>query len=93
MIVNDCKIFAEVNFFFCFSLVTLNGTRSGNMTQNFTGFMLYAYNEFDDEDSGDFLSPLPAGVSKRECLFNDTGQFVSKAHSNSEDRWQSLEKF
>ena len=55
--------------------------------------MLYAYNEFDDEDSGDFLSPLPAGVSKRECHFNDTRQFVSKAHSNSEDRWQSLEKF
>ena len=55
--------------------------------------MLYAYNEFDDEDSGDFLSPLPAGVSKRECHFKDTGQFVSKAHSNSEDRWQSLEKF
>ncbi|CAH3045445.1 unnamed protein product, partial [Pocillopora meandrina] len=72
--------------------ITLNGTRSGNMTQNFTGFMLYAYNEFDDEDSGDFLSPLPAGVSKRECLFNDTGQFIEALENSTNSMyWHSIQ--
>ena len=66
---------------FCSSLVWLNGTRSGNTTETFIGFMIYAYNEFNDEESGDFLSPLPAGVSKKECHFNSSPQYVSKARS------------
>ena len=29
----------------------------------FTGFVIYIYNEYEDEESGHFVKPLPAGVS------------------------------
>ncbi|KAL9971701.1 hypothetical protein ACROYT_G017902 [Oculina patagonica] len=57
--------------------ITLNGTVSGNATEKFTGFMIYVYNEFEDEDSGYFVKPLPAGVSMKECHFNMTSQWVA----------------
>ena len=58
-------------------VVTLNGTGSGNTTETFTGFMIYVYNEFEDEASGHFVKPLPAGVSMKECHFNGTSQLVN----------------
>jgi len=42
----------------------------------FTGFMIYVYNEFEDEESGHFVKPLPAGVSMEECHFNQTSQWI-----------------
>ena len=42
----------------------------------FTGFIIYIYNEFEDEESGHFVKPLPAGVSMEECHFNQTSQSV-----------------
>ena len=42
----------------------------------FTGFIIYIYNEFEDEESGHFVKPLPAGVSMEECHFNQTSQLV-----------------
>ena len=42
----------------------------------FTGFIIYIYNEFEDEESGHFVKPLPAGVSMEECHFNQTSQWV-----------------
>ena len=55
-------------------LVFLNGTHSDNVTEMFTGFMIYVYNEFEDEESGHFVKPLPAGVSMGH--FNQTSQWV-----------------
>ena len=57
-------------------LVVLNGTHSDNVTEMFTGFIIYIYNEFEDEESGHFVKPLPAGVSMEECHFNQTSQLV-----------------
>lgn len=72
--------------------ISLNGTRSGDITQNFTGFMLYAYNEFDDEDSGDFLPPLPAGVSKRACHFKGTAQYIEVLENSTNSmQWNSIQ--
>ena len=42
----------------------------------FTGFIIYIYNEFEDEESGHFVKPLPAGVSMEQCHFNQTSQWV-----------------
>ena len=61
---------------FCLNLVILNGTQSDNVTEMFTGFIIYIYNEFEDEESGHFVKPLPAGVSMEECHFNQTAQWV-----------------
>lgn len=61
---------------FCSNLVFLNGTHSGNATEMFTGYIIYIYNEFEDEESGHFVKPLPAGVSMKECHFNQTAQWV-----------------
>ncbi|KAL9971716.1 hypothetical protein ACROYT_G017917 [Oculina patagonica] len=72
--------------------ITLNGTGSGNATENFTGFMIYVYNEFEDEDSGHFVKPLPAGVSMKECHFNMTSQLVEWVeNSTSNNQWTSLQ--
>ena len=38
--------------------------------------MIFIYNEFEDEESGHFVKPLPAGVSMKECHFNQTSQWV-----------------
>lgn len=57
---------------FCPNLVSLNGSQS----EKFTGFMIYIFNEFEDEESGHFIKPLPAGVSMEECHFNGTSQWV-----------------
>ena len=59
-----------------FHLVFLNGTNSDNVTETFTGFIIYIYNEFEDEESGHFVKPLPAGVSMKECNFKLTSQEV-----------------
>ena len=42
----------------------------------FTGFIIYIHNEFEDEESGHFVKPLPAGVSMEKCHFNQTAQWV-----------------
>ena len=38
--------------------------------------MIFIYNEFEDEESGHFVKPLPAGVTMKECHFNQTSQWV-----------------
>ncbi|KAL9971715.1 hypothetical protein ACROYT_G017918 [Oculina patagonica] len=74
------------------NLVTLNGSGSGNATEKFTGFMIYVYNEFEDEDSGHFVKPLPAGVSMKECHFNMTSQLVEWVeNATSSNQWTSLQ--
>ena len=59
-----------------FHLVFLNGTQSDDVTEMFTGFIIYIHNEFEDEESGHFVKPLPAGVSMEKCHFNQTAQWV-----------------
>ena len=44
---------------------------SGNDTASFIGFMITAKNEFEDEENGQFIQPLPSGVSKMECKQNN----------------------
>ena len=44
---------------------------TGNGTERFVGFLIFAKNEFDDEDNGEFVTPLPNNVSKMECKQND----------------------
>ncbi|PFX23557.1 hypothetical protein AWC38_SpisGene11909 [Stylophora pistillata] len=54
--------------------------------------MLYAYNEFEDEDSGDFLSPLPTGVSKRNCHFKSTAQYIEVLEKSTNSmQWNSIQ--
>jgi len=68
--------------------IFLNGTQSNK----FTGFMIYIYNEFEDEGSGHFVKPLPAGVSMEECHFNLTSQWIEYVeNSTSSDQWTSLQ--
>ena len=43
---------------------------SGNGTASFIGFLITAKNEFEDEENGQFIAPLPAGVSRMECKQN-----------------------
>ena len=42
----------------------------------FNGFIIYIYNEFEDEESGHFVKPLPAEASMEECHSNQTAQSV-----------------
>ncbi|KAJ7371729.1 hypothetical protein OS493_023064 [Desmophyllum pertusum] len=72
--------------------VSLNGTRSGNATEKFIGFMISVYNEFHDEESGEFVKPLPAGVSMKECHFNSTSQMIEFVeNSTNSNQWNSLQ--
>ena len=50
--------------------VRLSGLMSGNSTASFIGFLITAKNEFEDEENGQFIAPLPAGVSRMECKQN-----------------------
>jgi len=43
---------------------------SGNDTASFIGFLITAKNVFEDEDNGQFIAPLPSGVSRMECKQN-----------------------
>ena len=52
--------------------------QSGNETEKFIAFLMYAENEFDDEDNGQFLSPFPEGVSVEECHLNGSSQLVNE---------------
>jgi len=68
--------------------IFLNGTES----EEFTGFIIYIYNEFEDEERGHFVKPLPAGVSMKECHFNQTSQWVEYVeNSTSSNQWSSLQ--
>jgi len=49
--------------------ISLNGTRTGNKTEKFVGFIIYVYSEGTDEGSGFFVTPLPPGVSVEFCHF------------------------
>ena len=51
--------------------VRLSGLMSGNDTASFIGFMITVKNEFEDEENGQFIQPLPSGVSKMECKQNN----------------------
>jgi len=80
--------------------IFLNGTHSDNVTEMFTGFMIYVYNEFEDEESGHFVKPLPAGVSMEECHFNQTSQWIeyvenstSTNRSSLQVKWKSPKKY
>ena len=53
------------------SALSLNGTQTGNNTEKFVGFIIYVHNEFEDEESGHFVKPLPQGVSMTECHFHE----------------------
>jgi len=44
---------------------------SGNGTGSFIGFLITAKNEFKDEENGQFIAPLPAGVTRIECKQNN----------------------
>ena len=48
---------------------------SGNSTEKFIGFFITARNEFNDEENGHFISPLPNGTSRMECK-NSQSQMV-----------------
>ena len=63
-------------FIFCTLPVWLNGTRTANETEKFVGFMIYVHNEFEDEESGHFVTPLPQGVSMTECHMNARSYIV-----------------
>lgn len=80
--------------------IFLNGTNSDNVTETFTGFIIYIYNEFEDEESGHFVKPLPAGVSMKDCHFNGTSQGIeyvenstSTNRSSLEVKWKSPKKY
>ena len=51
--------------------VGLSGMLSGNDTARFIDFLITAKNEFEDEENGQFIAPLPAGVSRMECKQNN----------------------
>ena len=44
---------------------------SGDDTASFIGFMNTAKNEFEDEENGQFIQPLPSGVTRIECEQNN----------------------
>lgn len=71
--------------------IFLNGTDSDNVTETFTGFIIYIYNEFEDEESGHFVKPLPAGVSMKECHFNGTSQWIEYVENSTSTNRSSLE--
>lgn len=64
--------------FLCTISVSLNGTHTGNGTEEFVGFMIYVYNQFEDEESGHFVKPLPEGVSMTECHLNARSYIVRR---------------
>ena len=76
----DHAFFTEFVFFYSLYLVTvwLNGTWTGNETEKFVGFMIYVDNEFEDEESGHFVTPLPQGVSMTECHLDARSQYMHK---------------
>ena len=44
------------------------------------GFIINIYNDFTDEPSGDFVTPLPQGVKEEECHYEARSYIVSRIH-------------
>ena len=44
------------------------------------GFIINIYNDFADEPSGDFVTPLPQGVKEEECHYEGRSYIVSRIH-------------
>ena len=44
------------------------------------GFVINIYNDFTDEPSGDFVTPLPQGVKEEECHYEARSYIVSRIH-------------
>jgi len=72
--------------------ISLNGTHTGNGTEKFVGFMIYVYNQFEDEESGHFVKPLPEGVSMTECHLN-ARSYINEVVQNSTNNqeWSSFQ--
>lgn len=79
--------------------VRLSGLMSGNSTEKFIGFFITARNEFNDEENGHFISPLPNGTSRMECK-NSQSQMIEIANNSTSGlewtridiKWQAPEK-
>lgn len=66
-----------VCLFFCIISVSLNGTwNNGNKTETFVGFAINVYNEFEDEESGYFVTPPPQGSAITKCHHDGRSYFV-----------------
>ncbi|XP_068720394.1 uncharacterized protein [Montipora capricornis] len=55
--------------------ISLNGTPNGNTTETFVGFIINVYNEFEDEESGQFVKPPPEGASVTRCHYRGKSHF------------------
>ena len=44
------------------------------------GFIINIYNDFTDEPSGDFVTPLPQGIKEEECHYEGRSYIVSRIH-------------
>ena len=44
------------------------------------GFIVNIYNDFRDEPSGDFVTPLPQGVKEEACHYEGRSYIVSRIH-------------
>ena len=67
-------------FFALLFKVSLSGKQTGNDTEKFVGFIINIYNDFTDEPSGDFVTPLPQGVKEEECHYEGRSYIVSRVH-------------
>ena len=67
-------------FFALLFKVSLSGKQTGNDTEKFVGFIINIYNDFTDEPSGDFVTPLPQGVKEEECHYEARSYIVSRIH-------------
>ena len=85
---SECSWNLEVAYYFYFTdlffallfKVSLSGKQTGNDTEKFVGFIINIYNDFTDEPSGDFVTPLPQGVKEEECHYEGRSYIVSRVH-------------
>ncbi|XP_068702513.1 uncharacterized protein [Montipora foliosa] len=72
--------------------ISLNGTPNGNTTETFVGFIINVYNEFEDEESGQFVKPPPEGTSVTECHYSARSYFNEVVqNSTSSMEWTSFQ--
>lgn len=73
--------------------ISLNGTwNSGNTRETFVGFAINVYNEFQDEESGHFVTPPPQGSVITIC-HHDARSYFNEVVRNSTDgmEWSSFQ--
>ena len=66
----------------CIISVSLNGSPNGNTTETFVGFIINVYNEFEDEESGQFVKPPPEGAFVTGCHYSGKSDFERSSSSD-----------